>query len=144
MGHQSISTILGLTNTPQVKSTNEYHYLSQLATLGIPPASVNSLAKWLKINQKQIAELIHMSTRSIQRYEKAEKLDLDTADHILQLAQVVAKGMEVFEDQEALLKWLNSDIRALGYSKPLNLLKTSFGIKMVINELIRLEYGVIS
>ena len=41
-------------------------------------------------------------------------------------------------------EWMNSEIQGLGFEKPLSLLDTSIGIQILINELGRLEHGIVS
>ena len=38
---------------------------------------------------------------------------------------------------------MNSEIRGLGYERPIDLLDTAFGIELIYDELGRLEHGII-
>jgi serine/threonine-protein kinase HipA len=53
-------------------------------------------------------------------------------------------GISVFEDSAEFDEWLQAEIPALGCVRPCTLLGTAEGIQELINELGRIEYGVIS
>ena len=52
--------------------------------------------------------------------------------------------MEVFEDPTMCDGWLKSPCRVLGNVTPLSLLETDAGIEAVLNELGRIEHGIVS
>jgi uncharacterized protein (DUF2384 family) len=56
---------------------------------------------------------------------------------------VVAKGEEVF-GEDPLRVWLKETNKALGGKTPLSLLASDFGIDMVLDELHKIEHGIIS
>ncbi len=66
------------------------------------------------------------------------------SEQILQITEVVAKGTEVFADQENFLKWIQQPNKAFAQQTPMNLLKSRFGTDMIIDELGRIEYGIFS
>lgn len=75
--------------------------------------------------------------------EKAnDNLDPLDTEKIMELAEVVEFGRKVFENDEKLKLWLDTPIKALGYIKPMTLLKYNSGRHMVIEELGRIEYGI--
>jgi len=55
---------------------------------------------------------------------------------------LVRKGEEVFGDKSKFDAWLNATNVSLGNVVPKNLLDSSFGINLLKDELIRIEYGV--
>ncbi len=54
------------------------------------------------------------------------------------------KGIEVFGSSDNFISWLNSVNIALGSIKPIELLDNSFGINLVTDELMKIEYGVLA
>jgi putative toxin-antitoxin system antitoxin component (TIGR02293 family) len=62
----------------------------------------------------------------------------------LQIEILYSKGEEVFGDRENFTKWLETNNLALGDILPLDLLKTSFGIQLLIDEFTRIEHGVLA
>jgi putative toxin-antitoxin system antitoxin component (TIGR02293 family) len=62
----------------------------------------------------------------------------------LQIAEVAVRGAEVFEDKNKFLIWMNSPNKALADKTPMSLLSSRFGTDMVLDELGRIEHGVLS
>jgi putative toxin-antitoxin system antitoxin component (TIGR02293 family) len=62
----------------------------------------------------------------------------------LLIAEVAARGSEVFEDKEKFIGWLNMPSVAFAQKTPLSLLNSKFGVDMVLDELGRIEHGVFS
>jgi putative toxin-antitoxin system antitoxin component (TIGR02293 family) len=91
------------------------------------------------------SRILHISERTIQRYRKDKrKFDSIHTDRLLQIMILLNKGIEVFGKNDNFLSWLNSLNIALGSVKPIELMDNSFGINMVTNELIKIEYGVLA
>jgi len=59
-----------------------------------------------------------------------------------QISQIFQKGKEVFIDEEKFEQWLNVENLALGGSKPKELLNNAVGIKLIENELLKIEHGI--
>lgn len=59
----------------------------------------------------------------------------------LDVVEITSLGLEVFNDKEQFLLWLDSEITSLGKRKPKTLLKTKEGRKLVLNVLTALSYG---
>ncbi len=92
----------------------------------------------------QIAELLPISERTIQRYARSQHFNRVVSEQILQIAEVVAKGIDVFQDKDLFLAWMRQRNVALGNKTPLGLLTSRFGTEMVLDELGRIEHGVLS
>ncbi|MEJ7683748.1 MAG: MbcA/ParS/Xre antitoxin family protein [Segetibacter sp.] len=69
-------------------------------------------------------------------------MDSLTSSLSIEIANTIAKGLSVFEDNNKLNRWLHKENRALQGKKPFDLLKTPTGIKMVNRLLSRIEEGV--
>ncbi len=89
------------------------------------------------------AKYLHITDRTLQRYKK-DKTPLDTtqSEKLIEILAVLLKGKEIFGNFDKLMSWLDTKNTALSSSKPKELLDTSFGIRLVNNELLRIEYGV--
>ena len=55
-----------------------------------------------------------------------------------------SKGEEVFGSRENFSTWLQTENLALGNIIPRDLLKNSFGINLLMDELVRIEHGVLA
>lgn len=139
----TLAKILGLKN---LKSEDPITII-RITREGLPIKSIRSLAAALDLRSVEMAGILPISSRTIQRYEDKEPGELLTAevsDHMVQVSKVIAKATEVFEDAALAKEWLKESIPALGGRPPLSLLDTSTGIELVMTELVRIEYGVFS
>jgi putative toxin-antitoxin system antitoxin component (TIGR02293 family) len=118
--------------------------LINLTRHGVRKSSLKSLSDYLGITMDEMSSLLHTSHRNIQRKDDDELLDVYKSEQAIELAQVVSKGLEIFGAKENLHQWLHSNLIALGGKKPIDLLDTSFGIRLIYRVLGRLEYGVYS
>ena len=118
--------------------------LISLGHRGVTKDALLNLARFLSFPIDQIAELLPISERTIQRYTRGQHFNRAVSEQILQIAEVVAKGVEVFEDRDRFLTWMQQPNVALGNKTPVSLLSSRFGTQMVLDELGRIEHGVLS
>jgi len=108
---------------------------------GLSGEVVGSLAAELGISKTELYSFLPVSIRTIQRKAPAA-LDKDLSDHLVQIARVVARGIDVFGAKGKALHWLKSPCYTLDQATPLSLLDTFTGVGIVLDELTRIEYGV--
>jgi putative toxin-antitoxin system antitoxin component (TIGR02293 family) len=125
------------------KDINNEMDLVAVTRVGLPKKSLDTLAKKLGISMERMSALLHISHRTIQRKSPSDHLSVHVSEQILSIAEVVRKGLEVFEDDETELEeWLHGPISALDYKKPIDLMDTTFGTRILIRILGRIEHGV--
>ncbi|MGK5095168.1 antitoxin Xre/MbcA/ParS toxin-binding domain-containing protein [Deltaproteobacteria bacterium TL4] len=139
MNYQSIGEMLGLT-----QATPTPLDLVEITRTGIPKRAISTLAECFDLTIPELTKYLHVSERTLQRYTPEKLLSSPLSDHLLQMAKVYAKSLDVFEDAEDTTCWLKQPSLALGNIAPIELLDTSSGIEMVLDELIRIEYGVVA
>lgn len=125
----------------KVKSSRDYIELSRK---GLTMSQLRGILNFANLSLKDISSILSISERQLTRYENDKILRIDISAQLIQIAELYEFGYEVFEDEEKFQKWMFSEIRALGFQKPINLLDTPFGINEVRNIIGRLEYGVYS
>jgi len=118
--------------------------LIELANKGITKDALTHLAEFFSIRISQMAALLPVTERTIQRYTGKKHFSRVVSEQILQIAEVAAKGTDVFEDKDKFLSWMNHPNKALGNRRPMDLLRSRFGVQAVLDELGRIEYGVVS
>ena len=116
--------------------------LVELSNKGVTKNALRHLAKFLSFTMSQMAALLPVTERTIQRYAPRKHFNRVVSEQILQIAEVAAKGAEVFEDRDKFLAWMDHPNRALADKTPLSLLNSRFGAEMVLDELGRIEHGV--
>jgi putative toxin-antitoxin system antitoxin component (TIGR02293 family) len=118
--------------------------LIELSNTGVTKEALLHLAKYCSLSIRQLSEVLPVTVRTIQRYTPKKHFNRAVSEQILQLAEVAARGTEVFGDREHFLEWMKTPSAALADKKPLSLLNSKFGAEMVLDELGRIEHGVFS
>ena len=116
--------------------------LIEIVRKGLPKSVVVTISSILGISMEKMSNLIHISHRTIQRKENHELLNVYSTEQILEIAQVISRGIEVMGTIDSFVSWLHKDIRSLNYKKPLDFLDTSFGTRLIKDILGRIEHGV--
>ena len=137
MSYQTVTKALNLQK--EVKTPFD---LMDLARQGLYRSALDSLAQLLELSAKDLVQYLHISERTLQRYDRDKKLSPELSDHLIQIARVYARAVEVFEDRDNAVQWLKYPSQALGIVTPLSCLDNFSGIELVLDELGRLEYGV--
>jgi putative toxin-antitoxin system antitoxin component (TIGR02293 family) len=116
----------------------------ELSNRGVTKEALLRLADYLGVSLHQLAEVLPVTERTIQRYALKKHFNRVVSEQILQLAEIAARGSEVFGDRNAFLDWMKTPSRALADKTPLSLLQSKYGAEMVLDELGRIEHGVLS
>ncbi|MET4081415.1 putative toxin-antitoxin system antitoxin component (TIGR02293 family) [Pedobacter sp. UYP30] len=115
-----------------------------LARKGISKKALTTLAKQIALTLEEIAKVLHISERTLQRYEPTTLVKTEYADRAIELARLYERGIDVLGSQEAFNSWLKTPNYALGNEIPLHLLDTHIGFTMVFDVLGRIEHGIFS
>ncbi|PWK18907.1 putative toxin-antitoxin system antitoxin component (TIGR02293 family) [Arcicella aurantiaca] len=92
--------------------------------------------------KEQIATLFNTSAKTITRYtQEGKNLDVVNSEHALKLIALFKKGNEIFSELEAFRKWIMKPAYGLGWEIPAELMETSGGIELIMEELYRIEFG---
>ncbi|MEO9144387.1 MAG: antitoxin Xre/MbcA/ParS toxin-binding domain-containing protein [Ginsengibacter sp.] len=121
------------------KSVLEY---VKIANKGIKKQSVTRLAGLMKIPMRDMAVLLNISYKTLGRKKETDLMDSVSSSLSIEIAETISKGLTVFEDSDKLTRWLQKENRALQGERPLDLLNTPTGIKMVNRLLVRIEEGI--
>jgi len=143
MEHTDVSMILGGRNIFQRDVASRME-LIKLSNKGVSKEVLLRLAKYLDLSLGQMAEMLPVTERTIQRYHRRQRFNRVVSEQILQIAEVAARGSKVFGSREQFLSWLNSPNPALGSRTPASLLSSRFGNEAISDELGRIEHGVLS
>lgn len=138
-----IRTVLGGQKVFPKKIQNRMD-LVELSNKGVTKDALVHLSDFLRCSMKQMAALLPVTERTIQRYTPKKHFNRAVSEQILQIAEVAAKGSKVFENKEKLLLWMNHPNKTLGGKTPMSLLGSKFGIDVVLDELGRIEHGIFS
>ncbi len=116
----------------------------RLSQDGLSKEILIQLGRILSLGQKDLADLVSVSLRTLQRYRKDTKLNPVVSENMIQIIEVIKLGYEVFENKDAFLEWLNNPNKALAQMKPINLLKFRAGSELVRNLIGQIQHGIVS
>jgi len=119
--------------------------LSEKVQVGFPVKAFISLTKTMELSNKQLAELVQISSRTLNRRLKEGILKADESERLLRFSRIFTMAKNLFEgDSSSAQNWLRNSNRALGGESPLEASKTEEGSREVENLINRLEHGVFS
>lgn len=121
----------------------EVLYVARKTVDVFPVERFQALSERLPFTQLEWAEILHISDRTLHRYLKEGKpFEGLYAEHLYQLENMAELGLEVFGDGRAFEKWLRTPREVLGETQDFSTLRSFWGVKLICNELGRMEYGV--
>ena len=104
-----------------------------------------SIAKQSSFSMNEWSGFLHISERTMQRYQKEKKtFDPLSSEKILEILLLTRLGVEVFGNTEKFTSWLETNNLVLGSKKPKEFLDNTFGIGLLKDELNRIAHGVLA
>ena len=125
-------------------TTADNHKVIQFLKEGLPTSSFTKLQNALAISSKQLASVVNISLRTINRRQKEGNLRPDESERVLRIARLFDMARELFEDDQLARQWFKSPKRALDGKTPLDFAVTEPGAQEVADLLGRLKHGVFS
>jgi len=110
---------------------------------GIPYQAFDVILRNTAFSEKHWAELLHIDKRTLERHKSGNKTFKPLySDRIIEIVDVILLGLDVFDTEEQFYLWLYTNTYSLGNREPFDLLQTSYGKEMVLDELYRIEHGI--
>ncbi|WP_346881623.1 antitoxin Xre/MbcA/ParS toxin-binding domain-containing protein [uncultured Algibacter sp.] len=141
--YQRITSVLG-GSIAVGQSINSDMDLIEITRKGLPKSVIQTLSAILSISMEKMSQLLHVSHRTLQRKSDTDLLNVYPTEQILEIADVISKGVEVLGSIDMFTKWLHTEIRHLDYKQPIDYLDTTFGVALIKDTLGRIEHGVYS
>lgn len=111
---------------------------------GLPQYLFEEIQHQTPFTEDDWADFLNVSTKSLQRY-KADGSHVYKPIHsekIIELAEVTELGKEVFDDVIKFYKWLDVPNISLAGYKPSELIVSSYGKELVMDELVHIDQGI--
>ena len=138
-----LSQIIGESAGDEIRFENKMDIV-RLSQKGLTMRRLQKLQDYFKLSVNEIARILHLSEKQLARYSPDHVLPVDISARVLQIAEVYSRGMEVFEELDSFNRWLRRPIMALGFAVPLDLLATPQGVEIVLDEIGRIEHGLVA
>jgi putative toxin-antitoxin system antitoxin component (TIGR02293 family) len=122
-------------------TANDWDILN-LTRQGLPKHTLMQMAKNISITQQELSDIMHISERTLQRYEDADVIKTEYSEKAIALARLYDRGVEVFGSIDKFKIWIRTPSVIFKGEAPLSLLDTSFGFNMILDELGRIEHGI--
>lgn len=110
---------------------------------GLPISELNSLANVLQLSREQLAAILGVTTRTLQRKAEAnDRLGPVASDRLARVQRILLLATEVLGSGEKASRWMTAASRPLEGQLPLQLLDTDIGTQRVEQELYQIKYGI--
>lgn len=142
----AIANVMKMLNINKKGIYNTLDLVEFLQDEGLLAKTIKILEKSLALKTGDMARLLAVSPRTIERYkvDSRKKLSPHISARLVKIAIAKDRCEEVFEDSKICHEWLFSENVALGGRIPMELMMFDLGIDLVMNELGRIEHGVVS
>ena len=136
---REILRVLGL----KPRATEEvWQGLVEAVREGFPAAAFGRVIREAGLSQEEAMRSLRLARASIfRKLAGKQRLGPDESQKLARLARVVLLAEHVLEDAAQGREWLRTPIPALGGVRPVDMLDTDEGARMVEEELLRIEYG---
>jgi putative toxin-antitoxin system antitoxin component (TIGR02293 family) len=118
--------------------------LIEAISAGLPAHLVRELAKCLNLRLDEMAGLLRLNPRTLQRRIDEGRLDLSESERLWELARLFRRAVDVLESEAGAVHWFKNPIEVLGWATPLTYARTAVGLRELDNVLGRIEHGVYS
>jgi putative toxin-antitoxin system antitoxin component (TIGR02293 family) len=138
---KSVAEILGGTEVigKEVRSELEF---AELVRLGFWPAVIDELFDGDVLKKSDMERLVMPRRTLNHRIKKGERLTRDESDRVARVARIVATAEETFGNRDKASRWLHKPQRGFSGQRPIDLLDTEEGARVVEDRLFRIAHGL--
>ena len=111
---------------------------------GLPIRTLEVVLNKKLLKANEIYALVAPRRTLAHRKERQKTLSPDQSDRLARVLRVLTRAEEALGSREKAGRWMRKENRALGGRRPLDLLESDVGSRMVERVLGRIEYGVYS
>lgn len=119
-------------------------FLNKAIRKGVTLRLFNEIKHNSPFDDTQWAEYLDISTKTLSRYNSTAKhvFKPSQSERIFELTEVIATGRKVFDTEEDFMIYLDTPSKALGFERPNDLISTSYGKELILDELHSIEHGI--
>jgi putative toxin-antitoxin system antitoxin component (TIGR02293 family) len=116
--------------------------LAEVVEGGLPVAAVESVIRSGTFSAGEIYALVLPRRTLTHRRQKGQRLTAEESDRLARAVRLATYAEEAIGNVEKAARWLRTPNRALVGKRPLDLLNSDLGTRMVEQVLGRVEYGL--
>jgi len=94
------------------------------------------------VTDKEIAELVINPRTLSHRKASGQRLTVEESDRAARVARVLALAEQTFVDRDKAQRWLRMSLKALGGERPIDVIATDAGARLVEEVLAKIAWGV--
>ncbi|HYH81800.1 MAG TPA: antitoxin Xre/MbcA/ParS toxin-binding domain-containing protein [Longimicrobium sp.] len=118
--------------------------LVELIHAGLPTYAVDMVLRSGLLMADDLYDLVVPCGTRAPRKESSQALSPEQSDRLVRAVRVSSRAREALGDAERSTRWLRKENRALGGRRPIDLLESDAGTRIVERILGRIEHGVYS
>lgn len=118
--------------------------VARLIEGGISYQLFEKIQSYSQFSDQQWANILELSTKSLSRYRSVKdfRFRLLHSEKIIEVLEILIKGHDVFGSKDKFQRWMSTSNFALGGNTPADLIRTSYGQKLVMTELTHIDHGI--
>lgn len=124
------------------RDVHSEHDLVEAIHDGLPTRAVDEVLRAELLEPAELYRLVVPRRTLAHRKEKRQRLTPEQSDRLTRVVRVVARAEEALNDRAKAARWLRKPNRSLNGAKPIELLDSDIGARMVERVLGRIEHGV--
>lgn len=121
---------------------DDTHFLIDKTRKGISMHQIQQQMNKYDLTLKEMANVLNVSERTLQRYETHDLLGKDASERALHLQRLYERGTEVFGSLSVFCEWMKTPILLYNHELPISYLDTIFAFELLEQELGRIEHGI--
>ena len=110
-----------LGSSKSLKLSNDFDIV-KLARQGFPKRVLLALAKKISLNIQELANILHISERTLQRYDDDDIIKTEYAEKAVELARLYTRGEEVFGSMDKFKIWMKTPSLVFNGEAPVSIL----------------------
>ena len=111
---------------------------------GLPTRAVDAVIRSGLFEPGELYALVVPRRTLAHRKEKRQPLSPEQSDRLARLVRIAERAEDALGDPERAARWLRKPNRALEQKRPIDLLESDIGARMIERVLGRIEHGVYS
>jgi putative toxin-antitoxin system antitoxin component (TIGR02293 family) len=117
--------------------------LASLAEAGLPKQALIFFMQKVNLDERRLFSYLDVTKRTLDNYKPTQRLRLYISDRLIHLAELYAKGKQIFESFENFNEWLNRASIDLNGQRPIELINSRKGVDEILHVLGRIEHGIL-